>query len=745
MNKKLEQLLLDDLNSEQKDAVQTVDGPVLIMAGPGSGKTRVITRRIAYLVKIMGVKPFNILAVTFTNKAAKEMQLRINELLGSESSSLTLGTFHSFGARILRQNGDTLGIDKSFVIYDDDEQKSVIKQCLQDLGLDPKRYSPVAIKNAISSAKNQMLTIQEHSAQGSSYFEEIVNRVYVEYEKILGGNKALDFDDLLLKPVLLFQSEPSVLARFQNRFVYTMVDEWQDTNRSQYLMTKQVVSKYNNLCVVGDPNQSIYSWRHADIRNILDFEKDFKDAKRIILGRNYRSTGTIVAAAQKVIGNSNRNDLELWTDNPDGHLINIAHTYNEQEEALHVASEIERLVQSDVAHYGDVAIMYRTNAQSRAPEEAFVRAGIPYRIIGGLRFWERREVKDILAYLRFIHNPYDTVSLLRIINVPGRGIGLRTISIIQSWAQLNDLPLYVALRMVLQDVSESPIDLPKIAARSLNQIRLFLSMIDELSEVAEKQNILVLFDTLIEMIGYKKFIELEENREDRWENLMELRSAVVEYAELENEIALGSFLESAALSTDLDKLADGGPDAVTLITLHQAKGLEFPIVFMIGMEEGLLPHRRSLDSGDPAEIEEERRLCYVGMTRAQERLYMTLATNRSFQSSYGNSSGGPSRFLRDIPSHLISRNNSKTQEQNSPMEVIDSLIVQSGKGKIEPKKSNESPFKTGDHVSHKIFGEGVVIACLTTSLGNDFEVTVAFKGKGVKRLLASIGHMEIIN
>ena len=747
LNSKANENLLEALNDEQRTAVESVQGPLLIMAGPGSGKTRVITHRIAYLVQVMGVHPTNILAVTFTNKAAKEMQERVNQLLGSQASQLTLGTFHNFGARVLRQFGDKLGIDKQFVIYDADEQKAIVKQALEEFSLDPKQYSPAAISNSISSAKNKMLSPDDHAGHAVTYFDEIVNRVYVRYEKALLDNHALDFDDLLLKTVLLFQQDKNILEKYQGRYKFLMVDEWQDTNKVQYLMTRMVAGPNNNLCVVGDPNQSIYSWRHADITNILDFEHDNDKVKIVNLGRNYRSTGTIVSAAQNVIKpNSNKSDLQLWTDNPDGDPIGVSYNYNEHEEALGVASEIEKLVNQEGLRYGDIAIMYRTNAQSRAPEEAFVRAGVPYRIIGGLRFWERKEVKDLLAYLRVIHNPFDSLSLARIVNIPARGIGQKTMSLLNGWSQLNDLPLHqIITNSLREDFQNEESSTSTISTRAKKQLELFMTMLEKLTDIAADADVLQLFDQLIESIQYKKYIGEQDKSDDRWENILELRSAISDYQDFAPDIGLSAFLESAALSTDLEQMDDTGPDAVTLITLHQAKGLEFPAVFMIGMEEGLLPHRRSIDSGDIAEIEEERRLCYVGMTRARKKLFMTIATNRSMYGNYNpgmSQTAGPSRFLKDIPSHLISIDSDSSLRKGPDVPKPDSL-THSIERQSRERGGKTSPFDPGDHVKHKIFGEGVVVGCLITPLGNDFEVTVAFKGQGVKRLLASISNLEI--
>ncbi|MBM3947362.1 MAG: DNA helicase UvrD, partial [SAR202 cluster bacterium] len=448
--------LLEDLNAEQRQAVETVEGPLLVVAGPGSGKTRVITYRIAYLVRVLGVNPRRILAVTFTNKAAREMLTRLQGLLGDRAKELTVGTFHNFGARVLRSYGDAVGIPKDFVIYDEDDQQALMKRAMQDVQVDPKRYAPSAVHAAISAAKNQLVTVQDHATRQFSPFDKVVHRVYERYEALLRESHAVDFDDLLLLPVLLFQRNEEVLKRYQERYLHVLVDEWQDTNRAQYLLTSQIAELHKNLCVVGDPDQSIYSWRYADIRNILDFEHDFSNAKTVVLGRNYRSTQNILDAAHGVIvANKQRKDVRLWTDKGAGTPLVLTEAFNKQEEAVYLAGEIERLVNKERKHrYADMAVMYRTNAQSRAPEEAFVRHGIPYRIIGGLRFWERREVKDALAYLRVIHNPFDSVSLARIVNVPPRGIGAKTLDELTQWATRQNVPLYAALQMAVapQDV-----------------------------------------------------------------------------------------------------------------------------------------------------------------------------------------------------------------------------------------------------------------------------------------------------
>ncbi len=755
--------LLEELNDEQREAVEAVGTPLLIVAGPGSGKTRVITYRIAYLVRVLGMTPHRILAVTFTNKAAREMRSRLDELLGERANALTVGTFHNLGARILRAHGEGIGIASDFVIYDQDDQRDVVKRALQDVGLDPKRYAPPVVHNAISGAKNQLQTVSDHAKLRASYFDEVVNRVYERYDAILRESHAVDFDDLLLLPVLLFQKDEGVLKQYQRRYQHILVDEWQDTNRAQYLLIKLLAGDNRNIAVVGDPDQSIYSWRHADVRNIFDFEHDFEGTKTILLGRNYRSSQTILDAAHRVItGNRERKDLKLWTDRGPGHQLTLSEGYNEQEEALIVASEVERLVREESARYADSAILYRTNAQSRAIEEAFIRAGIPYRVIGGLRFWERREVKDVLAYLRVIHNAYDDVSLTRIINLPARGIGDKTLDVLTSWARANNSPLYVAMQTAAapEEATNEATDgdsaadrisnrprVPKQAERSL---KVFVGLITTLMEFSQEMDPVTLFDQVISKSGYRDYLLADDDSEDRWDNVLELRSVSFEYRDLPPGDGFTAFLEKAALSSDLDQMAEEGPDAVTLITLHQAKGLEFPNVFMIGMEEGILPHQRSFD--DPAQMEEERRLCYVGMTRAKERLYLSMAGHRMMGGgprTMGRPAGGvPSRFLSDIPRELTDIGGSMgaptmSGERRPGMRqrAAGAASPVSGADFRSPSKA-PAPFRPGDRVAHASFGEGIVVACLAAPSGDDFEVTVAFKGQGVKRLLATYAMLE---
>ncbi len=755
--------LLEDLNDEQRDAVESVGGPLLIVAGPGSGKTRVITHRIAYLVRVLGVTPHRILAVTFTNKAAREMRSRLEALLGERVSELTVGTFHNLGARILRAYGEGIGVPKDFVIYDQDDQREVVKRALQDIGVG-KNFTPPVVHNAISGAKNQLLTVQDHGRQRASYFDEVINRAYERYDALLRESHAVDFDDLLLLPVLLFQKDDEVLRRYQQRYLHVFVDEWQDTNRSQYTLTKQLADHHRNVTVVGDPDQSIYSWRFADVRNVFDFERDFEGAKTILLGRNYRSSQTILDAAMKVItGNQQRKDVKLWTEKGSGHPLVLSEGYNEQEEALFVAGEVERLVRDESDSYADSAIMYRTNAQSRAIEEAFVRAGIPYRIIGGLRFWERREVKDVLAYLRVVYNPFDDVSLARIVNVPTRGIGSKTIHTLAQWARSYNLPLYAAMQMAVTPEGEDA-DLiggraptgslagkPTVPRQTEGPLRAFVSLINTLIEFSQEMDVLTFFDQVVSKSGYRDHVLADDDGEDRWDNVLELRSISSEYRDLPPGEGFSAFLETAALSSDLDQLAEDGPDAVTLITLHQAKGLEFRNVFIVGMEEGVLPHQRSFD--DPAQMEEERRICYVGMTRAKERLFLTMAGHRTMGGgprSMGRPAGGtPSRFLGDIPRELTNiagtAGSMSSIGERGPGERLHprTTIQPPNPGEVLGTNTKaESPFRPGDRVSHASFGDGVVVACLAAPSGDDFEVTVAFKGQGVKRLLATYAMLE---
>ncbi len=712
--------VLDELNAVQKQAVETISGPVLILAGPGSGKTRVITHRIAYLIKVCQINPRHIMAVTFTNKAAREMEARLYQLASSGLKELTIGTFHAICVRILRQDGKQVGVDPRFAIYDDDDHINLIKRAIKASGFDPKQYAPRAISSSIGAAKSQILTPEEYLEQGSRYFDEVVGRVYQQYQQLLGENNALDFDDLLMKAVLLFRRNPEILFRYQNRYRYIQVDEFQDTNLVQYEMIKQIGDRHRNICVVGDPDQSIYSWRSADLRNILNFEKDYPEASVILLEQNYRSTENILDTASHLISaNRQRKAKELWTDNAAGELTTLVETYNEQEEAQFVVNEIECLVKKGEAKPGDCAVMYRTNAQSRVLEETFVRFGTPYRLVAGTRFYDRREVKDIIAYLRLIHNPDDSLSLLRIINTPGRGIGQQTIAGLSNQSKSLGVSQYEVLRRVAESRNEEPLFTPHIA-RALTG---FTKMMEELIARSQEVGLAELFDRVMECSGYREYLMTQPGGEERWENVLELRTVAQQYSELEPKEALSMFLEEIALVNDTDGLGEN-PSAVTLITLHQAKGLEFPIVFIVGMEDGILPHFKSLD--DPTQLEEERRLCYVGITRAEKRIYLVRAFRRSLM---GRSEvNRPSRFLDDIPDHLVSGAGTWPGINRDITSTTTTLTSPSGE------------LKAGDHVSHPVFGNGVVVSCQT--LDGDIEVTVAFNGAGIKKLLSSFARLK---
>ncbi len=708
--------ILAGLNPAQRAAVECVEGPQLVIAGPGSGKTRVIAHRIAYLVKVCAIHPYRILSVTFTNKAAKEMKERVCRILGEQADGITLGTFHAICAGILRREADHIGLERRFVIYDDDDQMSLIGRCLEDLGLDPKQNPPRAIKSGISSAKARLLGPNDYESR--NYVEEVTKRVYERYQKALIQSKALDFDDLLMQTFCLFRDHREVLFEYQSRYQYVMIDEFQDTNVAQYALARQLAGKYRNICVVGDPDQSIYSWRFADLRNIMNFERDYHDAKVVCLEQNYRSTQTILTAASHLISfNKRRREKVLYSQNGGGAPITIVETYNEQEEAQFVVGEIESLISDHGYSTGACAVMYRTNVQSRALEEAFVRYGFPYRLVGATRFFERREVKDILSYLRLINNPYDSVSLARIINVPVRGIGQRTMAKLSFWARNNEIPLYSALKLISSGEGNA-----SLSPRSTQILKAFAIMIDALIAAREECDMIGLFDMLMESIGYKEYILACDDGDERWSNVLELRSMVGDYNDLSPQDALAALLERVALISDVDDL-DEKIEAVTLITLHQAKGLEFPVVFIVGMEEGILPHFRSF--ADQEQMEEERRLCYVGITRAKERVYLVHAFRRSLYG--GNRPNPPSPFLKDIPPHLVVHNS-----RHQPAGRHD----HGGKAHHPAAK-----LKAGDRVSHARFGDGVVVNLVAT--GIDHEVTVAFRrGVGVKKLLLSLAPLE---
>ena len=714
--------ILATLNPVQREAVEATEGPVLILAGPGSGKTRVIAHRVAYLVRGCGVNPHHIMAVTFTNKAAREMKERLEQLLGQAVEALTLGTFHAICARILRCEGKATGLNTGFVIYDDEDQLKLIKQSLQEINLDPKQYAPRALQSAISAAKSRLISPKGYAQQIQSYFEEVVQRVYQRYQQLLSQSGAVDFDDLLMKAVELFRNHPQILNRYQSRYLHILVDEFQDTNIAQYMLIKQLAGKHHNICVVGDPDQSIYSWRFADLRNILSFEKDYPQAKVVFLEQNYRSTKTILEVASDVISaNVQRKPKDLWTENEVGSPVAIIESYSEEEEAQSVASEIDKLISQEQMSLRDCAVMYRVNAQSRVLEETFMRYGVPYKLVGGTRFYQRREVKDVIAYLRLIHNPHDNVSLTRIINVPGRGIGQGTLSQLRAWARSHDTSLYDSLKQIVEEKT--------LSSRITQALAGFVALIDELMPKSHELSLAELTNEILEHIRYREYLlDKEVGGEEKWENIMELKSVAKEYNGLPTEEALATFLEKVSLVSDVDEL-DEKADAVTLITLHQAKGLEFPVVFIVGMEEGILPHRRSFD--DPEEMEEERRLCYVGMTRAEKQLYLLHSYRRSL---FGGSVNPASRFLQDISPHLV---NVKGLWEGESLSLPATVYSQSPINSL-----STLGLKMGDWVHHSKFGDGIVMDCLPDR--GDRVVTVAFKEAGVKKLLLSLAKLEKI-
>lgn len=664
--------LLVGLNEPQKRAVTTTDGPLLILAGPGSGKTRVITHRMAYLVQHEHISPWRILGVTFTNKAAKEMRERLEKLVGvSESKEMTIGTFHAICARVLRIEADhlaPLGLNKSFVILDTDDQTMLIKQAVKDLNLDEKQYKPASMQGLISRAKNDLLGPEQMAEQAAKYIEEVAARVYKVYQKLLRANNSVDFDDLLLLTEQLWRRQPDVLHHYQMRWQYIHVDEFQDCNLPQYKLirllgygTSDRHEGLGNVCVVGDDDQMIYSWRGASSENVIRFEEDFPRAKIIMLEQNYRSTQSILDAAQNVVRrNRARKDKKLWTALGSGEKIMVYEAYNEEEEGLFTAREITRLLaRGEIEKRGDVAVMYRTNAQSRAIEEQFLRANIPYKVIGSRKFYERKEIKDMVAYLRLLLNNHDELSLKRIINVPNRKIGPRTLGELQLWANEKNVTLYQAIQQAEQHPT-----LGKAAKTALTE---FGRMMTDLTNALDELPLPELLDRIAEKTGLGP--ELRDSPAgdlDRWANVLELRRVAEDYSEIETHVALELFLENVALVGGADTTQTGEDgrliqeeknDAVTLITLHAAKGLEYPVVFIVGMDEGSLPHARSVDK--PEQLEEERRLAYVGFTRAMHRLYLVRAYRRSF---FGESHPTePSRFLSDIPVHLVSSPSANTR------------------------------------------------------------------------------------
>ena len=736
--------LTADLNPRQREAVETIDGPLLIVAGPGSGKTRVITHRIAYLVRECGVPPYRIAAVTFTNKASREMRGRLVSLMGHDAHELTAGTFHSFCGRVLRIDGEHIGLDRNFVIYDDPDQIGLIGRAMEELDVDPKRFKPRAVLSAISSAKSRLLGVDGFRAGIESYFDEVTHRVYEQYEGLKARAGAVDFDDMLMKTYLLFRDFPDVADRYSNRYLHFMIDEFQDTNSAQYAIAKQMAEVHRNLCVVGDPDQSIYSWRNADIGNILSFRKNYPEAKVVPLEENYRSTQTILDAARSVIAaNTQRVKMELRTHKGPGAPICVFEAYNEQDEAQFVVREIANLTAGGNGngggryHLSGMAVMYRVNAQSRALEEECLRQGVPYQVVGGLKFYLRQEIKDLTAYLRLTANRHDDVSLARVINTPSRRIGRRTLEELTRLADRNGVSMYGALESL-----ESPDtwEHTGLADRAIRALTGFKTLIDGLADEVDVLSLPELINLAFERSGYERHLQGDdEHGEERLENVQEYIASAGEFEDIGGRDALAAFLEHVSLVSDVDELEEGQPNRVTLITLHQAKGLEFPVVFMVGMEEGLLPHSRSMDN--PSEVEEERRLCYVGMTRAEERVYLLRAFRRGL---WGRSEPTlPSRFLADVPRDLIVAPSRTASSLSSPL-TLDGRPVRRRAADLDltaDAGDGAESIRTGDKVRHSIFGDGIVTSSKPAT--DDVELVVAFKdGHGVKRLLQSFAPLE---
>lgn len=737
---------MQGLNKEQLDAVQTINGPMLILAGAGSGKTKVLTCRIAHLLQ-QGVRPYRILAITFTNKAAAEMRERVDRMAGAAARDVWLFTFHAFCARLLRYELENLnGYANNFAIYDTSDSKNLIKQVLKEMNLDEKRFPLPAIISHISNAKNALLLPDAYAREASGYYEQQVAKIYDAYQKKLQANNAVDFDDLLLLALRLLQENPAVREKYQRKFDYLMVDEYQDTNHAQYLLTKILAAGHRNICVVGDADQSIYGWRGADIQNILDFEKDYPDAKLVKLEQNYRSTQVILDAANAVIdNNSGRKPKNLWTANGNGSEIVYYQANDERDEARYVIENMQKLQLNEGAKLGDMAVLYRTNAQSRVFEEMLIKSGIAYTMVGGTKFYERKEIKDALAYLRLLYNPHDSLSLLRIINVPRRGIGDATLARLQEYANVSGQTLF--------EVVTNAADVPGLASRFVNKLdelsELLFELMGEAADVPVKQ---LLNDVLLKT-GYLEELQSSKDPQDesRVENLKEMLSVTENFAvkceRNGEEPTLENFLADVALVADIDD-AELGEDAVTLMTLHSAKGLEFPNVFLVGMDEGIFPHSRTLMNDNDNEIEEERRLCYVGITRAEKHLFLSNARMRTV---YGRPQDyTPSRFLQEVPRNLVHvikrpvvQRTAMTSQVHKPTARENANWFEQHKANFFPKESSAAAgcsFRAGDKVMHKKWGAGTIVTAKAADDGQ--EVTVAFAGGGIRSLLTKYAKLE---
>lgn len=755
------------LNPQQRQAVEATDGPLLIMAGAGSGKTRVLTHRIAYLIATRKAAPWSILAITFTNKAAREMQERVSKLVGREGQDIWVSTFHSMCVRILRKDIDRIGFTSNFSILDSTDQLSVIRNVMKHQNIDPKKFEPKAIQAAMSAAKNELISPQQYEQKAGDYFESLVAKVYTEYQKRLKSNNSLDFDDLIMTTIQLFKEVPEVLDFYQRKFQYIHVDEYQDTNRAQYMLCRMLADSHHRICVVGDSDQSIYRWRGADITNILNFEEDYPEAKTILLEQNYRSTSNILNAANNVIGlNTGRKPKNLWTEQGEGEKIKVFRGDSEHDEGYFVTSEISKNVKAGKS-YQDHAILYRTNAQSRVIEEILIKSDIPYQIVGGIKFYDRKEIKDMLAYLRLISNPDDDISLTRIINVPKRSIGDTTVGKLAAAAAERGISIFRVLEIV-DDLG--------FAGRTRNALVSFYDMIAALSSMVEFLSVTELTEKMLEMSEYRIELHNENTIESRsrLENIDEFLSVTQEFEKNNEDKSLVSFLTDLALIADIDSMNDDEEDrddAVVLMTMHSAKGLEFPVVFIIGMEEGVFPHSRAFM--DNEELEEERRLAYVGITRAEKQLFLSCARMRTL---FGRTTANqPSRFLDEIPEELkedtqmahdryrrgggssvggsyagrgfgggggsnfgggrardLSLGGSTASAEAAPKSRV---TVTTGGPSRKPAASGDGEFKAGDKVAHGKWGTGTIVA--VKGSGNDMELQIAFPAPvGVKRLLA---------
>ncbi len=738
--------LLDTLNPVQRQAVLHTDGPLLILAGAGSGKTRVLTHRVAHLLA-QGVPGSRILAVTFTNKAANEMKERIRRLVGHGAHDSWIGTFHATCARLLRHDGAAIGLDPNFVVFDDSDQVALAKECLAELDISDEEYKPRVVLSAISRAKEQLLDPDAYRRTQSGAFEEVVGRVYRLYQAKLAANRALDFDDLIGLSVKLLRDDATACDYYQDKFQYVLVDEYQDINYAQYELVTGIAKKHNNLCCVGDDDQSVYSWRGADVRFILAFERDYPDAVVIKLEQNYRSTRTILDAAYQVVKhNVGRTDKKLWTENAGGEPINVYEAVSEQDEADYVATTIDRAVKEQGQSYDDYAILYRTNAQSRIFEEMLLRRRIPYKLVGGPRFYERREVKDLLAYLRLILNPFDNISLRRVINSPARGVGQVSMQRLDEFATSRQLSLFETL----ERVDEVPSLTPRVRAGSLR----FVEIIHLMQQYHASLSVTAVVQELIDRTGYIKELQNEKTIEAqaRIENLEEFTTVTKEFDRNAEEPTLRMFLEHVALMSDVDTYQEGA-DAVTMMTLHAAKGLEFPSVFLAGLEEGIFPHSRSLY--DAKALEEERRLCYVGITRAKRELTVTYASRRTLWGSV--QLNQPSRFLTEIPEELY-RNGpparvaagptsdarrpgsmaARRRDEGDEGSSVRDLDVQ---GLVNTLKARQAGrYQSGDKVRHPTLGDGIVVK--SSGAGDQEQVSVLFPGQGEKKFLASLARLD---